>query len=207
MPSGPWKAPKNASKPWQPKPPFWLPSLEVLLDLSVFSGLHRIATVFQRLRPAAVSYAVSGGGREHRGCRLPTLDSRDGNRQPAGGGRSLPMGGFHCFHRFNGGWCELALCEWSLERRDSVLEPKRSEGRQPQAARRVSGANQCVRQALARRRFRRPDGKVRPKSIQHLTKAVSPMQACAVHLCHRSPRRCRVAHVHPACSTTMHALK
>jgi hypothetical protein len=33
------------------------------------------------------------------------------------------------------------------------------------------------------------------EGTQNLAKAVSPMQACAVHLCHRTPRRCRVARV------------
>ena len=59
-----------------------------------------------------------------------------------------------------------------LRERDSVLE--------------------CVRQAWARRRFCKPDSRLRPRSMQHLEKAVSAMQACAVHLCHSAPRRCRV---------------
>ncbi len=53
----------------------------------------------------------------------------------------------------------------------------------------------CVRQAWARRRFGRPDSRLRPKNMQHLAKAVSAMQACAMHLCHRTPRRCRVTRV------------
>ncbi|MDB6004913.1 MAG: hypothetical protein JWR15_1900, partial [Prosthecobacter sp.] len=40
---------------------------------------------------------------------------------------------------------------------------------------------------LARRRFRRPDGNLWPEIVMHRLKAVSPMQACAVHLCHRTP--------------------
>jgi len=32
---------------------------------------------------------------------------------------------------------------------------------------------------------------LRPKNFLHPAKAVSPMQACALHLCHRTPRRCR----------------
>ena len=49
--------------------------------------------------------------------------------------------------------CWVALKAPSLTRARSVLEPERSGGRQLQAARRVSTANQCVRQAWARRRF------------------------------------------------------
>ncbi len=63
-------------------------------------------------------------------------------------------------------------CAHCISERDSVLD--------------------CVRQAWARRRFRWPDCGVCTKSVLHLSKAVSPMQACALHLCHRSPRRCRV---------------
>ncbi|OYW70547.1 MAG: hypothetical protein B7Z37_30385 [Verrucomicrobia bacterium 12-59-8] len=40
-------------------------------------------------------------------------------------------------------------------------------------------------------RFHRPDGMLSPKNTLHLAKAVSPMQACAVHLRDRTPRRCR----------------
>jgi hypothetical protein len=61
-----------------------------------------------------------------------------------------------------------------------------------QCSRERDSVLECVRQAWARRRFCRPDGVPRPKNMPHLAKAVSPMQACAVHLCHRSPRRCRV---------------
>jgi len=47
------------------------------------------------------------------------------------------------------------------------------------------------RQASARRRFRGPDGVLKTKIVLHPAKAVSPMQGCAVHLCHRTPRRWR----------------
>ena len=40
-------------------------------------------------------------------------------------------------------------------------------------------------------RFRRLHGRLRTERALHLAKAVSSMQACALHLCHRSPRRCR----------------
>ena len=42
--------------------------------------------------------------------------------------------------------------------------------------------------------FRRPDSRLRPNNVQHPAKAVTEMQACALHLCHRTQRRCR-AHV------------
>jgi hypothetical protein len=38
----------------------------------------------------------------------------------------------------------------------------------------------------------RPASRLRSKNDQYPAKAVSPMQACAVHLCHRSPGRWRV---------------
>jgi hypothetical protein len=89
------------AKQWQLKHPFWLPSLAL-------SRPQWIASTCTALPPHAscchflpqifgLSYPL--------GCRLPTLDSRDGNRQPSVVWRRLPTGDFHCFHCFNGGWC------------------------------------------------------------------------------------------------------
>ena len=55
-------------------------------------GVHHVAKAFHRLPPAASSCANFLGCLHRLGCRLPTLDSRDGNRQPSTVGFRLPMG-------------------------------------------------------------------------------------------------------------------
>ncbi len=74
----------------------------------------------------------------------------------------------------------------------SQVGTARAKPSQPTCRRQRASVLDCVRQAWALPRFRRPDVVLRPQPILHPTKAVSPMQACAVHLCHRTPRRWRV---------------
>gem|GEM_PF-2961310 len=59
-----------------------------------------------------------------------------------------------------------------------------------QAGRRAGAAQHSI---TPRKRccLRRPDRVLWKDITPHPTKAVPPMPACAVHLCHRSPRRCR----------------